>query len=79
LSGAFFPLTEVPKWMEVLSNLNPLTYGVDAFRQVMLHGDIPQGVARRIFLYPLPIDGLFLLGFSTVMVLAAVIAFNKRS
>jgi daunorubicin resistance ABC transporter ATP-binding subunit/daunorubicin resistance ABC transporter membrane protein len=79
LSGAFFPLTEVPKWMEVLSNLNPLTYGVDAFRQVILHGDIPLDVARRIFLYPLPIDGLFLVGFSTVMVLAAVIAFNKRS
>jgi ABC-2 type transport system permease protein len=32
-----------------------------------------------IFLHPLPINGLFLLGFSTVMVLAAVIAFNKRS
>ncbi len=79
LSGAFFPLTEVPKWMEVLSNLNPLTYGVDAFRQVILRGDIPREVAHKIFLYPLPANGLFLLGFSTVMVLAAVIAFNKRS
>ena len=79
LSGAFFPLTEVPKWMEVLSNLNPLTYGVDAFRQVILRGDIPQEVAHKIFLYPLPINGLFLLGFSTIMVLAAVIAFNKKS
>jgi daunorubicin resistance ABC transporter ATP-binding subunit/daunorubicin resistance ABC transporter membrane protein len=79
LSGAFFPLTEVPKWMEVLSNLNPLTYGVDAFRQVILRPDIPQEVAHKIFLYPLPINGLFLLGFSTVMVLAAVIAFNRRS
>jgi ABC-2 type transport system permease protein len=79
LSGAFFPLTEVPKWMEVLSNLNPLTYGVDALRQVILRGDIPWEVADRIFLYSLPINGLFLLGFSTVMVLAAVIAFNKRS
>jgi ABC-2 type transport system permease protein len=79
LSGAFFPLTEVPKWMVVLSNLNPLTYGVDAFRQVLLAGDVSREVARKIFLYSLPVDGLFLLGFSTVMVLAAVIAFNKRS
>jgi ABC-2 type transport system permease protein len=78
LSGAFFPLTEVPRWMAVLSNLNPLTYGVDAFRQIVLRGDIPRAVADKIFLYPLPIDGLFLLGFSTVMVLAAVIAFNRR-
>jgi ABC-type polysaccharide/polyol phosphate export permease len=65
--------------MEVLSNLNPLTYSVDALRQIVLRGEIPQEVADTIFLYPLPIDGLFLLAFSTVMVLAAVIAFNKKS
>ena len=54
------PLTEVPKWMEVLSNLNPLT---TRGAQVILHGDIPQEVAQKIFLYPLPINGLFLLTF----------------
>ncbi len=79
LSGAFFPLTAVPKWMAVLSNVNPLTYGVDAFRQVLLTGDIPNEVASRIFLFPLPVNGLFLLTFTAVMVLAAVIAFNKKS
>ncbi len=79
LSGAFFPLTAVPTWMAVLSYINPLTYGVDAFRQVILTGDIPRETAARIFLFPLHLDGLFLLGFTTVMVLAAVVAFNKRS
>ncbi len=79
LSGAFFPLTAVPMWMAVLSYINPLTYGVDAFRQVILTGDIPQETAARIFLFPLHLDGLFLLGFTTIMVLAAVVAFNKRS
>jgi ABC-2 type transport system permease protein len=78
LSGAFFPLTAVPTWMAVLSYSNPLTYGVDAFRQVILTGDIPAETAARIFLFPLHIDGLFLLGFSAFMVLAAVIAFNRR-
>ena len=79
LSGAFFPLTAAPRWMVILSNLNPLTYSVDALRQIVLRGDIPQDVADKIFLYPLPVDGLFLLGFSTLMVLAAVIAFNKKN
>jgi ABC-2 type transport system permease protein len=78
LSGAFFPLTAVPTWMAVLSYINPLTYGVDAFRQVILTGDIPAQTAARIFLLPLHIDGLFLLGFCAFMVLAAVIAFNRR-
>lgn len=36
LSGVFFPLTNVPAWLEVLSKVNPVTYGVDAIRQVFL-------------------------------------------
>jgi ABC-2 type transport system permease protein len=79
LSGAFFPLTEVPTWMVVLSNINPLTYGVDAFRQVILGDALAPQVARRIFLYPLPVDAAFLLVFTTVMILAAVVAFNRKS
>ncbi len=65
--------------MFFLSYINPLTYGVDAFRQVILTGDISSETAARIFLFPLHVDGFFLLGFTTVMVLAAVVAFNKRS
>jgi ABC-2 type transport system permease protein len=79
LSGAFFPLTEVPRWMLVLSNINPLTYGVDAFRQIILRGDIPPAVAGRIFLFPLSVDAAFLLVFSGAMVSAAVVAFNRKS
>ena len=78
LSGACFPLTAVPAWMAVLSYLNPLTYGVDALRQLVLTGDLPAAVAGRIFLFPLHLDGLFLLGFTSVMVVAAVVAFHRR-
>ncbi|MFS8639600.1 MAG: ABC transporter permease [Symbiobacteriaceae bacterium] len=38
LSGAFFPLQGVPRWMEVLMRVNPLTYGVDALRGVVYEG-----------------------------------------
>jgi len=78
LSGAFFPLTRVPTWMAILSYINPLTYGVDAFRQVILNGDVSAETAARIFLFPLHLDGLFLLGFTAFTTLAAVIAFNRR-
>lgn len=40
LSGVFFPVNNVPAWLEVLSKANPLTYGVDAIRQLFLAGDI---------------------------------------
>jgi ABC-2 type transport system permease protein len=36
LAGVFFPVNAVPVWLEVISKLNPLTYGVDAIRQVFL-------------------------------------------
>ncbi len=35
LSGALFPLQGVPKFITVLSSINPLSYGVDALRGAM--------------------------------------------
>lgn len=38
LSGALFPLSGpgIPEWLHVVSSFNPLTYGVDALRTVIL-------------------------------------------
>jgi ABC-2 type transport system permease protein len=36
LSGVFFPINNVPAWLEIASKINPLTYGVDAIRQLFL-------------------------------------------
>jgi len=79
LSGAFFPLTNVPAWMTIISRANPLTYGVDAMRQIILNGEIPQRALSRLVLYPITVNVLFLLIFSAVMISAAVVAFNKRN
>ncbi len=79
LSGAFFPLTAVPTWMAILSKINPLTYGVDAFRQIILNAQIPPEIIKSIVLYPIHINALFLAVFSAVMISAAVFAFNRKS
>lgn len=78
LSGAFFPLTNVPLWMTVLARSNPLTYGVDGMRQAILNG-IPAELAKKLFLYPAPVNILVLLAFSAVMISLATLAFNRRS
>ncbi|MBI4779449.1 ABC transporter permease [Candidatus Falkowbacteria bacterium] len=78
LSGAFFPLTNVPLWMTILSRFNPLTYGVDAMRQIILNG-LPAELAQKLFLYPIEINILALSAFSVFMVLIATLAFNKRN
>ena len=40
LSGVFFPVNGVPMWLEIVSKVNPLTYGVDAIRQVFIGADL---------------------------------------
>jgi ABC-2 type transport system permease protein len=40
LAGVFFPVDSAPIWMEVLSKINPVTYGVDAIRQIFLGSDV---------------------------------------
>ena len=36
LAGVFFPVDGVPVWLQVVAKVNPLTYGVDAIRQIFL-------------------------------------------
>ncbi|MFH1055184.1 MAG: ABC transporter permease [Candidatus Altiarchaeota archaeon] len=36
LSGAIFPIDKIPKWMAPLTAIDPLTYGVDALRTVLI-------------------------------------------
>jgi len=79
ISGAFFPLTAVPTWMGLLAKINPLTYGVDAFRQILLSNQVPQNILDSFSLHSIPVNALFLLGFSALMVGAAVVAFNKKN
>ncbi len=78
LSGAFFPLTSIPSWLSVISRINPLTYGVDAARQILLGLQTPPAILAKLSLYPIHIDILALLIISAVTVSAAVWAFNRR-
>ncbi|MFD1934192.1 MULTISPECIES: ABC transporter permease [Nonomuraea] len=45
LSGAMFPLANLPSWLHVLTTVNPLTYAVDPMRQaVFSHLSLPPQV-----------------------------------
>lgn len=48
LSGALYPLANLPAWLETLTLLNPVTYGVHAMRSIVFdHLDAsPEAVAR---------------------------------
>jgi len=38
LSGAMFPIQSAPSWMKALMTIDPLTYGVDALRNIVFSG-----------------------------------------
>jgi ABC-2 type transport system permease protein len=49
LSGALFPLANLPGWLQVLTRIDPLTYAVDPIRRaVFAHLDVPAGVTAKL-------------------------------
>jgi ABC-2 type transport system permease protein len=49
LSGALFPLNGLPGWLTVITRLNPLTYAVAPFRQVVFSAQSMSAAARARF------------------------------
>jgi len=49
LSGALFPLSNLPAWLQVLTRIDPLTYAVDPVRRaVFAHLHVPAAVVHRL-------------------------------
>jgi ABC-2 type transport system permease protein len=49
LSGVFFPLQNLPGWMEAVVKVNPISYAVDPLRRLVLEAqDLPAAVMDRL-------------------------------
>ena len=49
LSGAMYPVSDLPTWLGVLNRLNPLTYAVDAMRRLVFdHLDVSDAARRTL-------------------------------
>jgi ABC-2 type transport system permease protein len=77
LSGIFFPVSGVATWLEVLSKLNPVTYGIDAIRQVFLGTEVA-GVT--VFGHTMGIvdSAIVVAMVGAVLLTTAIWAFNKQ-
>ncbi|HSB35165.1 MAG TPA: ABC transporter permease [Nitrospirota bacterium] len=74
LSGAMYPVTSMPAALRHLSLVNPLTYGVDAFKHVLLReGTPPLGPE-----FPLTLDLVVVTAISVVMLTGAALSFRKK-
>jgi ABC-2 type transport system permease protein len=72
LSGALFQVQSLPQWMQDISTLNPLTYGVDALRTIILGG-----AWQPYQLQPLAVDLGVIAGFDVIMIAIGTWAFGK--
>jgi ABC-2 type transport system permease protein len=78
LSGALFPLRGVPLWMDVLSTVDPVTYGVDPLRQVALRESVSQQVLQTLSLHPIATDVGVMVGLGVLFLVPAVWLFSKQ-
>jgi ABC-2 type transport system permease protein len=65
LSGALFPISGASVWLRVLMRINPLTYGVEALRQLLYPAS---GGSLASSLATLVLFSLFMFGLGFVMV-----------
>jgi ABC-2 type transport system permease protein len=70
LSGALFQVQSLPDWMQTIARVNPLTYGVDALRTIILGGTWQP-------LQPLYVNLAVVGVFDAVMIIIGTWAFTR--
>jgi len=74
LSGAMYPVSSMPPLLRQLTHINPLTYGIDAFKHVLLkNGTPPLGPE-----FPLALDLVIVTAVSMVMLTLAALSFRRK-
>jgi ABC-2 type transport system permease protein len=77
LSGAVFPVTSAPPWMQALMMIDPLTYGVDALRNVILSGVPVSAGAPGLIRGDLLTDVAVMAGVAVVLAGVAGLSFSR--
>ncbi len=66
-SGALFPVGNLPGWLAAVTYINPLTYGVDALRGIIL------GINQFSIYY----DAAIMLFFAVIAMGAGILSFRR--
>jgi ABC-2 type transport system permease protein len=62
-----FPVSILPPWLQIVANLNPVTYAMDAMRGALLNGDGILALGHPLVL---------LLAFAVVLLPSSVLIFS---
>jgi ABC-2 type transport system permease protein len=79
LAGVFYPVNNVPVVMAFISKIDPLTYGVDAIRQIFLGSEAAGIIGITIFGHTMSIleDVAVVMTIGLVLMSLAVLLFNR--
>ena len=85
LSGALFPLNNLPTWLTILTHINPLTYAVDLVRRTIFSfidvgpagEQFVSGVTWGDWLVPMWLEAVIIAVMGLIMVRIAVLQFRK--
>jgi len=80
LSGVFFPVNNLPAWMNVLVKINPATYGIDPIRRLVLGAETTSELGVTVFGHTMSIgeDLMIVAAFGVVMVVLAMWSFGSQ-
>ncbi len=85
LSGALFPLTNLPGWLTFLTRLDPAAYGVDPLRRVILaEAGLPSFAVDRLAMtiggqvVPLLVEEAVVIAFGVALMSIAILSFRQR-
>lgn len=88
LSGALFPINNMPMWMDIIVKINPVTYGVDVMKKIMIDVDslspaIQEAMGLNLSLFGRQItiieEILFILLFTIILILLATVSFSRTN
>lgn len=73
LSGALYPVGALPGVMKLFTYINPLCFGVDSFKHVLLPGE-----GTLVAEFPLTLDIIFVALFSVLFTFLASFVFERK-
>lgn len=73
LSGALYPVGSLPPYIKAFTYINPLCYGVDSFKHILLPGS-----GRLVAEFPLFADIAFIAVFSVVFTFLSAVVFERK-
>jgi len=77
-SNALFPTTLMPSWLKTISEFNPITYGTDAARQMIINSTVTlYGIGPGHLLFDFAYLGGFAIIFATVGIILSIRYLSK--